>query len=524
MSGYWMLVLHAHLPFIKHPDYDYFLEEQWLFEAITETYIPILMNLKILESEGKFFRLTTSITPPLAEMLADHTLQKKYLGYLDRSIELAYKEIARTEGDSNFHPVALMYREKLEKMRNFYVNDLKLSIINGYKYFLEKGYIEIITCGATHGYLPLLNNRKAVKAQVELAAQTHHKHFGKRPDGIWLPECAYYSGLEEILEESGIKYFFVDTHALLYATPRPRYGSYAPAYTSNGVAAFARDYQSSKQVWSSKEGYPGDEYYRDFYRDIGYDLDFDYIKPYISPDGDRVFTGLKYHRITGESGPKEAYQPDIAYQRTVAHANHFLASREEQIQEVASIIDRKPLIVSPYDSELYGHWWFEGPDFLLNLFRAMSDSTVIKAITPMEYLNEYSTNQVLAINPSSWGDEGYYKVWLNNGNEWIYRHLHFMTDSMIKLAEKYSSGTDNIKTRYLNQMARELLLAQSSDWAFLVTSGTASEYSTARTKEHINNFLRIYSMVEDDKFDFNYLEKLERKNSIFQNIDYKLFS
>ena len=523
-QGYWMLVLHAHLPFVKHPDYDYFLEENWLFEAITETYLPILLNLKKLEAENVHFRLTSSVTPPLAEMLADHHLQEKYIRYLDRSIELVGKELWRTKDDPNFRPVVEMYRDRLNTLKGFLLNDLHGNVLNGYKYFQDKGYLEIITCGATHGYLPFMTNEKAVDAQLEVAAQTHEKHFGRRPKGIWLPECAYYEGLEKNLDKAGIKYFFVDTHGILYGKPRPRYGTYAPVYTSNGVAAFGRDYYSSKQVWSSKEGYPGDLYYRDFYRDIGYDLDYDYIYPYICPDGTRVFTGLKYHRITGDSEYKEVYQPDIAYNKTIDHAKHFVHGREQQVNEVAEIIDRKPLIVSPYDSELYGHWWFEGPDFLMNVFREMNKSNTVKAVTALEYLQEFPTNQVVSVSPSSWGDEGYYKVWLNAGNDWIYRHLHFMADNMTMLANKYIHGTDSVKTRLLNQLTRELLLCQASDWAFLITTGTATEYSTERTREHIYNFMKLYGMLEDDRVDFGFLEKIENKNSIFQGIDYRIYA
>lgn len=523
-QGYWMLVLHAHLPFVKHPDYDYFLEENWLFEAITETYLPILLNLKKLEAENVHFRLTSSVTPPLAEMLADYNLRDKYIKYLDRSIELVGKELWRTKDDPHFKPVVEMYRDRLNTLKGFLINDLDGCVLNGYKYFQDKGYLEIITCGATHGYLPFMTNEKAVRAQLEVAARTHEKHFGRRPLGIWLPECAYYSGLEYKLEEAGIKYFFVDTHGILYSKPRPRYGTYAPVYTKNGVAAFGRDYFSSKQVWSSKEGYPGDLYYRDFYRDIGYDLDYEYIKPYICPDGTRVFTGLKYHRITGDSEYKEVYQPDIAYSKTIDHAKHFVQGREAQINEVGDIIDRKPLIISPYDSELYGHWWFEGPDFLMNVFREMDKSNTVKAVTALEYLGEFPTNQVVDVNPSSWGDEGYYKVWLNAGNDWIYRHLHFMADNMTILANKYKDGTDTLKTRCLNQLARELLLCQASDWAFLITTGTATEYSTERTREHIYNFMKLYGMLEDSRIDIGYLEWLESKNSIFQGIDYRIYA
>ncbi|WP_022851707.1 glycoside hydrolase family 57 protein [Limisalsivibrio acetivorans] len=525
MSGYWMLVLHSHLPFVKHPEYDYFLEEHWLYEAITETYIPLLMKMKQMEEQGIHFRITTSVTPPLADMLADGMLMQRYEKHLEKLIELAEKEKDRTVGDAKQNRLAWMYLDRFERIREFYYGFLQRNILNGYRYFQATGSLEIITCGFTHGFLPLLSNEdNAVRAQIEMAVRSHEKKFGRKPKGIWLPECAYYSGLEKILSDYGIRYFFVDTHGILFSKPRPRYGVYAPVFTKDGVAAFGRDFYSSKQVWSSKEGYPGDPYYRDFYRDIGYDLDFDYISPYISPDGTRVFTGLKYHRITGESENKEFYDPQIALEKTEAHGKHFVAERVAQLEELDELIDRKPLVVSPYDAELFGHWWFEGPEFLYQVFRAMNGESRVQPITPLEYLDEFPTNQVVEVNPSSWGDKGFYDVWLNGGNEWIYRHLHFMADSMVSMARKHSSVREGFIKRALNQMARELFLAQSSDWAFLMTTETALEYSVRRTKEHIHNFMRLREMLDDGKHDDDYLTKLENKNSIFPEIDFRVYA
>jgi len=522
-NGYWMLVLHSHLPFVKHPEYEYFLEEHWFYEAISETYLPLLRYMKQMEDEGINFRFAVSVTPPLAEMMSDQMLMGRYEKHLDKMLELAEKEIVRTKG-TDFAQLALMYKERFEGLKDFYINYLNRSLISGYRHFMDKGYIDVITCGFTHGFLPLLNNTEnAVRAQIELAVESHTQKFGRQPRGIWLPECAYFDGLDSILAEYGIRYFFVDTHGVLYSKPRPRYGVYAPVYTENGVAAFGRDYYSSKQVWSSKEGYPGDVAYRDFYRDIGYDLDHDYIKPYISPDGERVFTGFKYHRITGESDYKEFYDHKIASEKTVGHAQHFVREREKQSEEIAELIDRKPCIVSPYDAELYGHWWFEGPEFLYNVFKEMDKSDKIKPITPLEYLEEYRTNQMVKVNPSSWGDKGYYDVWLNKGNDWIYRHLHFMSDKMVDMAKSHLETKDSFTARCLNQMARELFLAQSSDWAFLVTTGTAVNYAMQRTKEHIHNFLRLREMVDSNRKDYEFLERLETKNSIFPSMDFRIY-
>ncbi len=523
MKGYWIPVLHSHLPFVKHPEYDYFLEEQWLFEAIDECYIPLLMNLKRLYDEGIDFRLTVSITPPLAEMFVDELLMQKYQKHLLKMIELGYKEIKRTQKTSpKEHSLAIFYKDRFEKTKLFFEDFLDKNLINGYKYFSSLGKLEIITCGATHGFLPILSlNEKAVEAQIALAVKSHTKHFGSPPCGIWLPECAYYDGLDKIIAKYGIKFFFSDSHALVYANPRAQNGVFSPVYTPENLAVFARDPHSSKKVWSSKEGYPGDFNYRDFYRDIGYDLELSYIKPYISPDGNRVFTGYKYHKVTGPSDYKEFYDPKIAYEKTKDHAKNFHYERVEQFKEISKNLDRTPMAVSPYDAELFGHWWFEGPDFLYHLFKEIDTHKSFKAITPLEYLSMYPTNQVTRPTPSSWGDEGYFKVWLNKENDWIYRHLHFMADLMQEIATKNQDEKDPLKNRALNQMSRELLLAQSSDWAFLITTQTATEYSIRRTKEHISNFLSLSENLEN--IDESFLKWLEEKNSIFQDIDFRVY-
>jgi 1,4-alpha-glucan branching enzyme len=525
LKGYWIPVLHSHLPFVKHPEYDYFLEEHWLFEAITECYIPLLMKFKKLEDEGRHFRVTTSITPPLAEMLDDASLMGKYRAHLDKLLELNYKEIGRLQGDEGYLSVAYFYKQRLEEIRDFFDGFLSQNVLNGYRYFLEKGYVEVITCGATHGFLPLLSvNKKAVEVQIQVAVKAHNKHFGRNPEGIWLPECAYYDGLDEILSANGIKFFFMDSHGLVYGTPTPRYGVFAPVYTKAGVAAFARDPESSRQVWSSIAGYPGDPDYRDFYKDIGFELDYEYIKPYIDPNGVRVFTGMKYGRITGDTEHKEPYVASSAAYKASEHAKNFHHNRVKQVEHLGQFMDdRLPAIVSPYDAELFGHWWFEGPDFLYGVLKEMDEHGEVKAITPLEYLDMHTKNQMIAPTPSSWGDKGYYDVWLNSGNDWIYRHLHFMADRLNELACEHKNTNDYNLERLLNQLLRELLLAQSSDWAFLMTTNTAMEYSVSRTKEHISNFNKLLDMLEDGDWDMEFLARCEHKNSIFDFVSFREF-
>ena len=301
----------------------------------------------------------------------------------------------------------------------------------------DAGRLEILTCGATHGFLPLMQMYpEAVRAQVAVAVAHHRRHFGRDPAGIWLPECGYFPGLDRYLAEQGIRFFFVDTHGVTDATPRPRFGVYAPIYTPTGPAAFARDPESSMQVWSAESGYPGDPDYREFYRDVGWDLDFDYVKEYVQPTGQRKNVGIKYFRITGKTAHKQPYDPARARERAAQHAGNFLFNRERQIEHLSSrMAGTRPIVVSPYDAELYGHWWYEGPMFIDFLIRKVAfDQRLFRLATPGDYLRENPEQQVATPPLCSWGAGGYAGVWLDGSNDWVYRHLHKAAERMIALA------------------------------------------------------------------------------------------
>ncbi|WP_027390689.1 glycoside hydrolase family 57 protein [Chrysiogenes arsenatis] len=525
--GYVSIVLHSHLPFVKHPEHERFLEENWLYEAMMETYIPFLMSLEKLESEGIYPRITVSMTPPLCHMLEDELLNHRFEEHLLRLLELLDKEVQRVAGDGEAEQVVYFYRERFQSILAYYRDTLQRSILGGYRRFMESGAIEIITCGATHGFLPNLRvTPRSVHAQIALGVASYKRIFGRQPRGIWLPECAYYEGLEDVLAEHGIEYFLTDTHGLLFSRPRALYGNYAPIVSPRGVAAFGRDQESSKQVWSSKEGYPGDIRYRDFYRDVGWDLEYEYIKPYINPDGKRVFVGLKYYRITGDSDHKELYDPAAAQAIVQEHASNFLFNREKQIEYLQAAMGKAPIVVCPYDAELFGHWWYEGIDFLYHFSRKMAqDQDSIAPITLGEYLDRFPEQQIARPAASTWGDKGYNEVWLNEGNDWIYKYLHDCSITLSELARKYATSATPEQERLLNQLGRELLLAESSDWAFLMTTRTAAEYSSKRTVEHIENFRRVRHMLEgSEPIDWDYIESIEFKDSIFyREMDFRLY-
>jgi 1,4-alpha-glucan branching enzyme len=524
MSGYLALVLHAHLPFVRHPEHERFLEESWLFEAVTETYLPLIQIMEGWLRDGLSARLTLTLSPTLCSMLADPLLQDRYQRHLEGLIELAGKEIHRT----NWHPqeqsLAQFYLQRFRDLHNTWLASGR-DPLNAFRRFQELGLLEIITCAATHPLLPLLaQHPPSLRAQIVTACAHHRLWFGRDAHGIWLPECAYAEGVETVLQEAGLRWFLVDAHGLLHATPRPRYGVFAPLFTPNGLAVFGRDLETARQVWSREEGYPGDPRYRDFYRDIGFDLDLDYVAAYLPSPDHRGFTGLKYHAITGPTQSKRGYDRTAALQAADEHASQFLHARIDQFQRLASIMDRPPLLVAPYDAELFGHWWYEGPEFLdLFVRKACCDQNVFSLTTPGEYLGRHPTQQVARPSASSWGEEGYWRVWLNESNEWIYPHLQIAQERMSDLARRFPEP-DPLSRRALNQAARELMLAQASDWPFILRTNTSPDYARRRVREHLLHFIALHEQLTTTGIDEPWLRDLETRNNLFPALDYRLWA
>ncbi len=524
--GYLCLVLHAHLPFIRHPEEERFLEEDWLFEGITETYVPLLESFTRLRSEGIPFRITMTLSPPLAAMLGDPLLMSRYREHLERLIELAERECGHHPETTRIGKIARMYRERFLGARRFIYETCDGTLLTSFRDLSDSGELEVITCTATHGFLPLMGDEGAKRAQIRVGVESYRRLFGRSPRGIWLGECAYDEGIDRYLAEAGVEYFFLESHGLLYGEPRPINGLHAPVITGAGVYAFARDIESSKQVWSADEGYPGDPDYREFYRDLGFDADYDYVKPYLHPDGVRRAVGIKYHRITGNVGlhEKDYYEPDWARERAAEHAGNFLFNRQAQARWLRGGMDRPPIIIAPYDAELFGHWWYEGPMFIEYLIRKTHyDQSEIALIAPGGYLDRHPVNQRQTPNPSSWGSEGHNLVWLNGSNAWIYRHQHHAERRMRELARAHPDA-DGLLRASLNQASRELLLAQSSDWAFIATTGTTVPYAFRRLKEHLSRFNAIDRQITEGQLDEAYIRSAEQRTPIFPWIDYRVFA
>ena len=523
-TGFLSLILHAHLPYVRHPEHESFFEENWLFEAITECYIPLINVLDRLQKDQIDYCLTLSLSPPLISMLGDDLLQTRYLKYLHKLIELAKKEVIRTQKQLEYQELAQYYLHLFQQTLDTYQNQYKGDLLTAFKKHHATGKLELITCAATHGFLPLLNiSETAVRNQINTGIKTFKENLGVSPTGFWLPECAYYPGVETLLSEADINYFFVDNHGITNASQAPKNGVYAPLDCGNGVAAFGRDPDTSKQVWSSHEGYPGDYDYREYYKDIGFDLDFDYIKPYILDNEIRINTGIKYYRVTGKDLPKELYNPAKALAKAQQHAQDFINKRQVQIETLNTTMDRPPIIVAPYDAELFGHWWFEGPHWLESVLRLASEpDNNVQTLSCSDYLTQQTTHQVATPSASTWGDQGYSSYWINDSNAWIYPFLHQAEAEMEKLASDLEDLTITpLQNRALNQAARSVLLAQASDWPFIMKSGTTTEYAIKRITDHLARFNYLHDCIRKNRINERHLIALEIMDNIFPTIDFR---
>ncbi|MEC0230287.1 1,4-alpha-glucan branching protein domain-containing protein [Paenibacillus alba] len=554
--GYVAFLLHAHIPYVRHEKDDITLEERWFFEAVVDSYLPLIEMMDRLLEEDIPFQLTLSLSPPLLAMLADSTLQQRLRKHLESLCELSQREVIRLWGHADFSTTARQYADHFHRLMALY-DRLRGDLIRKFRSLRSSGCLELITCAATHAFLPLIKNDAALRAQLEAAAQEFRRHFGSAPAGIWLPECGYTPAIEPHLQALDLRYFVVDAHAHALAVEQMDSeeqqkisGLCVPLRTQSGACAFARDLEAGAQVWSAEVGYPSDADYREYYRDIGYDLghsggaEWEYLKPYVLPDGARIHTGFKYYRVTGAAvgDAKEPYHPARASQKAQQHAEHFVASRVAQLSRLARAAQTEagleaqpaqpPVIVCPYDAELFGHWWYEGHQWLEAVLRglaaAQDQGVVVSTTTLGGYAAAHAPTTEAKLPVSSWGRGGYAEVWLQPRSQWVHPQLHAAEDRLVLAAQKHPAPKllSKMQLRALNQAARELMLAQSSDWTFILDAQTVTEYAVKRIETHLAHLHQLLQLVEDEASDLALSEiviALERKSPFLPELNYQAF-
>ena len=512
------LVLHAHLPFVRHPRHEDFLEERWFFEAVIECHLPMLRVLEGWERDGIPGSWALSVSPTLASMLADPLLQSRVGRHLERLARLASDEAQRQSLRPEWQRAAAFHVRRLALASRTW-DEIGGDVLGAWRRWADAGRVELMTCAATHALLPLAAETPlALQAQVQVAIQEHRRFFGCSPRGFWLPECAYSPAVEPALRAFGIEWTVLETHGLLGATPTPSRGILGPIRTPAGLACFGRDPGSARQVWSRDVGYPGDPRYREFHRDIADDAEWDDLAPHAAGTEARVPTGIKLHRVTGPGPDKEPYDPDAAAIAVHEHARHFV---HERLRWLDGRIDQSrvpPVIIAPYDAELFGHWWMEGPDFIDAACRE-SARRGLTWTSPGAHLDRFPDVPVARPAASSWGEGGHLAVWLDECNAWMQRPLRRMTLRLARWLDSLQGNPMPPQLRCLRQATREWMLAQASDWPFLVRMGTARAYAEARFRSHVERFDRLDAMAAGEApMDEPWLHEVEVQDNLFPEI------
>ena len=524
-SAQLLILLHAHLPFVRHPEHPEFFEETWYFEAVLECYLPLLEVLDGWARDGVPAALTLSVSPTLAAMWQDDMLGIRLRRYLTRLQDFAAQEEIRAHFLPERRKVATFYRYRLDRLEKR-LEGIGANLPAAFGSHARAGRLELITCPATHPTLPLLLAEPgAIRTQLLTALESHADAFGAPPAGLWLPECAWESGLESHLIQAGIRWTTLETHGVLEGTPRPRHALFAPVRTPGGLAIFGRDPRSARQVWSRHGGYPGDPRYREFHSDVGLEADWDYVRPHLHGADQRGFTGLKFHRVTGPGGAKGLYDRVEAMEAVREHAAHFVAQRRRILETATRHMDPAPVLMAPYDAELFGHWWFEGPEFLDAVARLIAEGPgTLTLSTPSRTLSGREDLETVQPAASTWGEGGHFGVWLDRSNAWMEVPLRRAGFRLGALAERMAGRPQSaVNERRLNQATRELLLAQASDWPFLLKMGTAGTYPERRFREHVRAVHELADQIEHADADVPdpRLLLLEARHNLFPKINWR---
>ena len=491
--GSFALVLHSHIPYCRKSGVWPFGEE-WVFEAMAETYIPILDMLSAVIDSGLEPRVAVSLSPVLAEQLADCYMKSRFLEYVEMRKKAAVHDAERHEAehDDRLALLATEYVEYYEYVADRFSNHYNSDLLGAVAGLASRGVIELLATAATHAYLPLLPEERA-RVQMRLGCEACERHFGVKPRGAWLPECGYRPGvIERVLTECDIDYFIVDTHAIAGGTVREAYGAEAkcsgatPAgcglspsmatlrpYTLSGsaVSVFARDEVTAAQVWSRETGYPGDGNYREFHR------------------RDSI-SGLQYWRVTSkllDLGQKQLYDPVAADETAREHARHFVELVAARLARYRDACGEQGLIVAPYDMELFGHWWHEGTVWLRHVLSLLTSDERVTLATPGAHLATHRPSAEVSIAECSWGHGGRHGTWANADTAWMWESLARAETLHRSLAAKRSTlrGTP---LAMADQAGRELILLEASDWPFLVTTRQAKEYAEERFLRHLRDY------------------------------------
>ncbi|OBG35789.1 1,4-alpha-glucan branching protein [Mycobacterium alsense] len=479
VPGLFTLVLHTHLPWLAHHG-RWPVGEEWLYQSWAAAYRPLLRVLRTLAGEDRRHLLTLGVTPVVNAQLDDpycldgmhHWLANWRLRAAEASAAAGARSAPRSKS-AHYHSCtpealrALGIREEADAQAA--LEDFATLWRHGgsplLRALIDAGTVELLGGPLAHPFQPLLNPRLREFALREGLADAHHR-LAHQPTGIWAPECAYAPGLETDYAAAGVTHFMVDGPSLHGDTALGR------PVGDTDVVAFGRDLQVSYRVWSPKSGYPGHAAYRDFHT-------YDHL------------TGLKPARVTGRHVPSEAkapYDPERADRAVDAHVADFVDVVRDRLTSESERIGRPAHVVAAFDTELFGHWWYEGPTWLARVLRALPAAGV-RVGTLSDAIDAGFVGDPVALPPSSWGSGKDWQVWAGEQVADLVQLNTEVVDTALSTVDKALSQMASLdgplpRDHVVDQILRETLLTVSSDWPFMVSKDSAADYARYRAHLH----------------------------------------
>jgi 1,4-alpha-glucan branching enzyme len=510
--GVFSLVLHTHLPYVRRNGV-WPSGEDFFHQAATESYLPMLETLeRIAERQTGDPFLTVGITPLISHQLQDPYMLRELELYLGRYELRAWWQVANYEGvyAEEFKDIAAFYarhaRRQLARL-----GTLRDGISAGFGSLERAGAIEIAGGPASHPVLPEIGEPSVLRAQVLHGLAEHERHFGRRPRGMWLPECAYRPGrgIEELLEGAGVTHVVVDGPTML-RTDGPG-STFAPRRIgATGVAAFARNLDVTYRVWSPTGGYPGNKWYRDYF---AYDMT----------------AGFKNWRVTSKRTPiagKKPYDLARGARQAAMDAEDFIALLDRSLADHEERTGTEGIVVACYDTELFGHWWFEGPAFLERVYELLENHPRVRPMSLASALEAVPPVRAVDLVEGSWGFRKDLRSWIAPETEQMWRDLAETESETVRLARKFAEPSPSVE-RALTQLARELFLLQSSDWPFMVLRGNNAGYARERFASHRERWARLAEAIlhraSADRLD-RLTDELNEIDDPFPELDYRLLS
>ena len=501
----------------KHPS----LQELWLFESISETYIPLLEVFDHLDRDLVPFRMSLALTPALCHMLSDELIIQRYLDYTDKQIEFGALELEHSSSDQKLHSLVMNFYNRIVGKRLFFTERLEKNILKGFDYYQKKGRLEILSTAATNTFLPFYTAYpEAIQAQFEVAISSNQNNFGKATGGFWLPELGWNEELDSWLRAYNFAYTIVDAHALAFARPKAKKGCFYPTITPQGVIVMGRDFYAGENM----DNIAQDPVFRHRYRDQGFELPGERLGPFLGPQGSRCATGYIYW-AKGEDGSSEVlYNHAEAMDKVKKQAKAFLENRLSRLNTASTLIDGPALSLCAFDADSFGRFWYEGPDFIEAIFREGAKLDNFQFMTPTEYICKLDSGSFQSLMPefSSMGENGYAETWLDASNDWLYRHTMRAIERMVEIVERFPDNS-GLKERALNQAVREIMLVLDSDWSKMLYKQDSAEYARNRVESSLKNFTTIYEALGSSYINTEWLTILEKRNNIFPNINYQVF-